>query len=303
MLIKRDLRSMLVAGASRLILMADDGDEPPAGGGGAPPPVEPVADPPADPPPGDAPPAPEGAGDPPPPGDEPPAKPARIPWQQKRIDQLSATAKQEREAREAAEATARAANERVAAYEALYGKPPGADGAPPPPAPAGEPAPSGRALTEDDVQREAARLVQVQRLNDRCEAMFVAGSTAHGDEFTKRCTAAGQAFGQDLAQRVDFFEAVTALPNGADVYHQLVGDLDHFSDVLAMSPVQLGMELARLSTAAAVKPGVVVSKVPAPITPIDGSGGGTQVDLEEAPMEDYAKDFERRRVERHQARG
>lgn len=292
----RNLRHLLEP--SRLVLSIEgEGD---TGGGGGAPAAAPAAEPPAAP-------APEAGGDPPAPaadapapapadvGDEPPApKPTRTPWQDKRVDKYAAIAKAAEERATAAAAEAAENRRQLDAYRALYG----AD-AVPPAAPAAAPAApaTGATYTQEDVQREAQRIAGLNRLNERCDAMFTAGKAAHGDGFVAACSAAGKAFGADLAGRVDFFEAITDLPNGADVYAQLAGDLDHFAEVLAMSPMKLGMELAKLSAAGATKKEPIVSRVPAPIEPLEGSGGG-DFNPETASMDDYEKDFEARRARR-----
>jgi hypothetical protein len=311
---RRNLRHLLLAGATRLILSAADGDDEPAGGaGGAPPAAAPAGegDPPA---PAAAAPAGEETGAAPA-GDDAPAgaaaadagaeegaqqKPTRIPWQTKRIDALTAQAKQEKEAREAAEAAQAATAARLQAYEALYGTdgdaPPAGGSPPPPPA-------AGKVFTEADVQAEAARIAGLQRLNDRCETLFKDGAAKHGAQWNTRVAAVGQAFGGDLQRRPDFFEALTSLPNGADVYNLLAADLDHFGEVLTMDGVKLGMELALLSTKAAAKPkGPAVSEAPAPIEPVEGTGGGDD-DLTKLSMDDFAKTREKQREERYKAKG
>jgi hypothetical protein len=127
---------------------------------------------------------------------------------------------------------------------------------------------------------------------------------AYPKTFNARVEQVGQAFASELSQRADFWTAITSLPNGADVYHELGGDLDHFAAVLEMQPVQLGMELARLSDKMAARPrGPVISKVPPPIDPLNGGGAQEETDPAKMPMSDYAKDYERRRMQRAQERG
>lgn len=297
----RNLRNVFMAGAALRHLMTVDGEGEEGGAGGAPP-----SDPPA---------GAEGGGDPPEPaageggeggaggaegGDELPPRPQRVPWQAKRIDALTGQAKAEKERADRLEAELAAARERNASYEALYGRsedPPAS--APAPAAPGG-----ARTYTEAEVQAEAQRIAKLQTLNQRLETLFDEGAAKHGDSWKNQVNQAGQAFGRDLQQRVDFFEAVSKLPNAVDVYHALTGDLDHMSDVLAMGPLDLGMELANMSAKIAAKPKApAVSKAPAPIEPIDGAGGGSSSDdLGKMSMEDFAKARERQREERFKAR-
>jgi hypothetical protein len=72
-----------------------------------------------------------------------------------------------------------------------------------------------------------------------------------------------------------FFEALTALPNGADVYHALGGDMDRLEAVLDMNPVRMGMALAEMSAdlkAKSAKPPTPISRAPKPIKPIEERG-------------------------------
>jgi hypothetical protein len=221
-----------------------------------------------------------------------PEKPARIPWQNKRIDKLTAEAKAQQERADRLEREAQEARDRVASYEALYGKPDGAA-----PAPAGGP----RTYTELELQAEAARIANVNRLNERIEGVFDAGVKAKGTEWNARVQQAAQAFGADLQKRPDFFEALTALPNPEAIYFELAGDLDHFAEVLAMPPVKMGMELASIAHRASSPRPPNVSRAPAPITPLDGQAP-EDIAMDKLPMDDYVRVREKQMAERQASR-
>lgn len=227
--------------------------------------------------------------------EEEPPKPPRIPWHQRRIDQLTAQNKTAQEETAVARKEAEDAKQRAAAYEALYGKP---EGEPAAPAADGE-----RRYTQSELQQEAQRIASLNVLNQKCETLFETGSKTHGAEWNKRIEQAGLAFKSELSVRPDFFDAVTGLANGADVYHALTGDLDQLDDVLHMSPVQMGMHLANLSTKLATKPkGPAISKAPDPIDPIEGAASAKEVDLAKAGMDDYVRIREKQREERYASR-
>lgn len=230
------------------------------------------------------------------PAPEPEKKPARVPWQVKRIDKLTAEAREAQEAREAAERRAQEAERRAQAYEALYGKDGGAA-----PAAGDAPAPAGRTYTEKDVQAEAVRIANVRQLNERIDRVFDDGLKSKGADWNTRVSTAAAAFGADLQQRPDFFEALTALPNPDEVYYALAGDLDHFAEVLAMGPAQMGIALATMATKGGPK-SPSVSRVPAPIAPLDASAP-EEVPLDKADMSDYVKIREKQQAERRAARG
>jgi len=228
---------------------------------------------------------------------EKPEQPKRTPWYNKRIDKLSAEKSAAAEEAERLRKDNEAAQRRIAAYEALYGKP--EDGDTPPPV--HQPQTPGL-YTEEDVQKRAAAIAQFNTLQQKVESTFRAGMSEHKDWQT-RITAAAQAFGPDLANRVDFFEAVSDLPNGAAVYHALAGDLNRMDEVLSMSPAKMGIALATLSNDLAKKPGKRVSNTPDPIEPIETNGGpGTDADLTKVSMNDYVKMREKQREERMASR-
>jgi len=306
----RDLRHVLTAGASRLVLSIE-GEEADTGGAGG---AEETLDPgPADDggsegEAGDEPAAEAPAAEPaeaePEPAPEP--KSTRVPWQTKRIDKLTAEARAAQEAADAARAEAAESRRQLDAYRALYGTdaiPPA--GTPAAAAAAAEASPGGqRTYTESEVNNLVAERARLQTIDQTLNRWYEDGVKTEGDAFKTRIAQVGQAFGADLVKRVDFFEAITSLPNGAAVYDKLAGDLDHFAEVLSMNPLQLGLELGRLSTAAAAKPAArkEVSRVPAPITPVDGSGG-REFDPETASMEDYVKVREAQREARWKEKG
>lgn len=227
---------------------------------------------------------------------EPAPAPKRTPWQVKRIDKLSGELKAEREAREAAEAAAEENRRRVAAYEALYGK----EGDPKPEAKVPLVEPGGKkTYTQEEMDAEVQRRSNLTALNERLDNLYETGKKAHPD-FEERVSNAGRAF-PELGRRVDLFQAIAKLPNGTDVYHALAGDLDQMGEVLDMSPLDLGMELARMSTELKAKnKGPPVSRAPAPIDPVTGRGAGAgKLD----PMTDHAKDFEARQAKRRERLG
>jgi hypothetical protein len=221
---------------------------------------------------------------------EEPEQPKRTPWYNKRIDKLSAEKSAAAEEAERLRKDNEAAQRRIAAYEALYGKP--EDGETP------QPQTTPGLYTEEDVQKRAAAIAQFNTLQQKVESTFKAGQAEHKDWQT-RITSAAQAFGPDLANRVDFFEAVSDLPNGAAVYHTLAGDLNRMDEVLSMSPAKMGIALATLSADLAKKPGKRLSSTPDPIEPIETNGGpGADADLTKVSMNDYVKMREKQREER-----
>lgn len=139
------------------------------------------------------------------------------------------------------------------------------------------------------IRSEAAAEIRTEQrfktINERCDAMFDAGAKAFPKTWESSVAAAGEVFGEELRARPDFLEAVTDLDNAAAVYHDLASDPDKMEAVLNLPPHKMGMELARISAklTQAPKP-KPISKVPAPIKPLDGPS------LQERSLEDLAND-------------
>lgn len=130
--------------------------------------------------------------------------------------------------------------------------------------------------TREEIRKEEAAKVReeayVKRVNDGLVAMDEVGKKAFGESWDAQISQAAEVFGQEMAKRLDFLEALTDLPNNAAVYHQLTADPDKLEALLAMPPHKMGMELARLSDAAAKPKPKPVSRAPAPIRPIADRG-------------------------------
>lgn len=204
----------------------------------------------------------EGDAEPQPEGEAP--KPKKD-WKQARLDKLVAERNSEREAREALEA-------RVKAMEALYGEKEGQEGEAP------------KVYTQADFEARARQIAQRTELESRIDRLFDAGAEKFGKDWAPQLAQVNEAFGQDLAQRPDLFDAVTKLPNAAEVYFELSKDLDHLAGVLELSPIELGMELKGLSERLAKPKPQPISRAPAPIKPLDRNN------VADMPLEQLAND-------------
>lgn len=289
------LRNLLMSGAAVSALCSiSDGAEEGAGGGGAPPADAGAGaasgDPPADGADEGASPAEDGADPPaaaaadPDAEDEPepaPAKPKRVPWYEKRINQLTAKLKEVEGGAGAGGGDAPAAGVGVSSGPGYVTE-------------SGE-----RLFTQAEVEQMAVAKSQLSKLNETADQMFDAGKKAFPKTWDARITAAGQAFGADLARRIDFFELLTDIPNGAQVYHELTGDLDAMDEVLALPPHKLGARLAKMSAELGKPAPRQISNAPDPIEPLDGGGGGNEPDLKTMPISQYAKKFDERRQKRY----
>lgn len=208
------------------------------------------------------------------------SKPAKEPWYTKRIGKLTKE-NSEREAK------LRAAEEKIAAMEAA----------------GGENAPKlyTEAEVEARIERRASEKSEAAQINTKLDDMFDKGVATHKD-FEKRVQAYGQAFGPDLAKRVDFFTAVSDLDNGADVLHALGGDLDRMADILDMPPARMGIALAQMSAKMAAPKPKPLSKAPVPIKPLEANTKrAASIDDPNISQEEYTRLRREQRAARAEA--
>lgn len=151
-----------------------------------------------------------------------------------------------------------------------------------------------KTYTEEEVDRRAteraATIAEQAALTKACNDLFARGVETHADKFIAARDGLAAAFGDTLAARPDFLEALTELPNGHEVFFSLANDLDHAAEILALPSAKMGLRLAQLSTDAA-KPKVrQVSGAPDPITPIRGSvRAEMDIDDPDLPMAEFVR--------------
>lgn len=187
---------------------------------------------------------------------EEPAQPKREPWFNRRIDELT-------KARREAE------RERDALRSMIE------QGATPQ-----TPAPSAPAA---DPWVLAKKIANQQALNDAANATYQAGKAEFGVDFDEAVSTLRQV--TDLSQHTDFLEAVTALPNAAQVYHHLGKNPDEAAHVLSLSPVKMAIALAQV--AAKVGRPKPQSKAPAPITPVGKSAAPSSAISDDLPVAEW----------------
>jgi flagellar biosynthesis/type III secretory pathway protein FliH len=143
--------------------------------------------------------------------------------------------------------------------------------------PAESPEASAAAI-EARAQALAAERVAQQEFNRRCNEAAIAGRAAFGEAaFNERI--------QNLTQLVDkqdpasvasyttFIDATLETGEAPRLLYQLGADLNEAARLLALPPVKMALELAKL----AVKPAPAEpSKAPKPITPIGGKGAANE---------------------------
>ena len=192
---------------------------------------------------------------------EPPAK--RVPWFERRIDEVTAArreAERERDALRAMLQQRDPAQQQPSAQQ---------------PQPQAQP----------DPYRLAEEIAQRRALDEAANRTYEAGIAAHGEQFATAVRTLQQV--TDLSQKPDFIEAVTSLPNAADVYFHLGSNPDEAAHVLRLPPVKMAMELARLS--AQVGKPKPASKASAPITPVGRSSTPSSDLTDDLPIDEWMR--------------
>lgn len=227
----------------------------------------------------------EPAAAPEPDGKTKPTEKQPLSWQEKR--RIEETNK--RRAAEARAATAEAELERLRKAAAT-----------PPSNPAATPATISPAATLTPDQARAAARAELEAeaaANAFSEATgrVLAAGIANIPDFESARTEMVQNFGDQLNARPDFFEAITSLDNGHEVFYDLAKDPERTEKLLAMSPVRLAIEIAKLGDkkAAPAAPEVrPISKAPAPVKPVGGAPAASdRLDDPSVPMDQWAKTY------------
>lgn len=215
----------------------------------------------------------------------------KAPWFQKRIDQLTAEKWEERRKADNLQKT----NETLLAQLAESRK----TGAAPttaeqtntqtPPTTPAQPA-----LTKQDNEKLSEAEIDAR-------ASRKADQIAKEREFTAACNntyAAGKDEFDDFDRTLNTFsmfggipntvlDVVTDMPKGHAILYTLGKNPDLIEKLVNMSPTKQALELARLEASVSKPASKQVSSAPAPVKPIDGSGGRAEVDPEKMSMQDY----------------
>ncbi len=193
-----------------------------------------------------------------------PAK--RVPWFERRIDEVTAARREAERERDALRAMLQ--QQRDPAQQLQQPS-------------AQQPQPQA----QPDPYRLAEEIAQRRALDEAANRTYEAGVATHGEQFVTAVRTLQQV--TDLSQKPDFIEAVTSLPNAADVYFHLGSNPDEAAHVLRLPPVKMAMELARLS--AQVGKPKPASKASAPITPVGRSSTPSSDLTDDLPIDEWMR--------------
>lgn len=201
------------------------------------------------------------------------AQEKKQPWFQARIDHLTREKYEAKRAQEQAEAEAKTLREQLARAAQMPPQtaPQQTTTTPTNYQPATFQAP--QTFTQADVERLAEQKVRQERFNEQCNNTYQAGKKEFGAEFDSILANFKLLGGLD--QHPALLEAATAIPEGHRVLQHLGSNLDEAHRVLSLPPVQMAVEIARLS---GTLKGRAVSQAPPPVKgPNTGSPVGDSV--------------------------
>lgn len=225
--------------------------------------------------------APSAAAEPPAPPPEPTAAEYQL-----RIDRLT---REKYEARRLAEE----AQARAAGLERQLQRPPTQ-----PVAAYGPPGETPEAAEERAYQRYKNDEMHA-RFNEACNTLYAKGREEFGegmDEAVRGLNAVG------WGNNPEKLAAITQLPDGHRIYRQLATNLDNAARVLAMPPMQMALELARMSVNGAAganggpQPPPVVTRAPEPLRPVGGSTRQPPKSLDKMTTAEFIRERDRSEV-------
>lgn len=199
-------------------------------------------------------------------------------WVPKRISEIT-TARRAAEQRAADEAqraaAAEAENARLRDQLAALTGTPAQPAAPPATAASGAPAIAPNQSVDQLARAYAERMVREQteqtNLQSRITAINEAGTKEFGEDFDKSV----QNLNMAGVGGPDFLRVLSAIPKAEAVVTWLgkTENLNEAMRIATLDPVQMGIELTKLSGKSARELGKQVSKAPAPIEPVSGNSG------------------------------
>lgn len=150
-----------------------------------------------------------------------------------------------------------------------------------------------QAAPETDVEKAAERLVEHREYTKRVSSIIAAGEAEYDkDAFTRKCNLIADIGGSAVPEFMKIVTDTDVVPDGHKVIAALADDPDEAERILSLNPVKMALALTKLSEKIAKPTPRQVSKVPAPIEPVNGAAQtSTRLDDPNLPMDDFAKTF------------
>jgi hypothetical protein len=128
-------------------------------------------------------------------------------------------------------------------------------------------------LARSYAERMVRDQTEVQTMNQRIESINAAGAKEFGDDYEKSV----QNLGMAGIGGPDFLKVLTNI-DGAEKVVTWLGKNENINEAMriaSMDPIQMGIELTKLSPKAAKALGKQISKAPPPVEPVGGGGGSS----------------------------
>src|SRR5215472_13402532 len=149
---------------------------------------------------------------------------------------------------------------------------------------------------QGDARAEALQQFRAEaaerEFNAACNEVFRKGSADYTDfgDAVSALNAVG------YGSRPDALAAISAMPDGHHVYRALAQDLDNAARVLALPPMHMAMEFARMAHAhgssqngAAPPPPAAVTRAPAPLRPVGGNSARPEKPLDQVSIGEFIR--------------
>src|SRR5215472_8636594 len=148
---------------------------------------------------------------------------------------------------------------------------------------------------QGDARAEALQQFRAEaaerEFNAACNEVFRKGSADYTDfgDAVSALNAVG------YGSRPDALAAISAMPDGHHVYRALAQDLDNAARVLALPPMHMAMEFARMAHAhgssqnGAAPPPPAVTRAPAPLRPVGGNSARPEKPLDQVSIGEFIR--------------
>jgi hypothetical protein len=159
----------------------------------------------------------------------------------------------------------------------------------------------GQADPVETAKEQLRAEAREREFNAACNEVARKGNEEYGSEFgdaVRSLNAVG------YGSRPDALAAIASMPDGHHVYRSLAADLDNAARVLSLPPMQMAMELARMSQRVAAAPRAdgangeagesraparSLTRAPDPLRTVGGTSRAAQVPLEKTNMADFIR--------------
>ena len=150
---------------------------------------------------------------------------------------------------------------------------------------------------EREINQRAQQMAANQAVNQKCNDIYQVGVKQFGRvEFDEDVRAVNEAFGQQMPLVLD---TITDVPDPDRLLHYLGENPDILDNLAMLPPHKLGAALAREAEKLSRPKARPISKAPPPIRPIaTGGGAEPEMDVEKMSMEQLAKMWDKRDLEK-----